>query len=224
MGRLNQLFFILTIAVLVFIVKPLALVAAGEDFLITWKSNGFVPSAYQGKILPAKKSRVALAFEIIKAGQSINLKNSEVRWFVNNKLIGRGVGLKKITLTVSDTNDLAVRISVKGPGKDEWEKLVVIPVARPELIIDGPTIVEGGAKIVTFYGRPFFFNIKSLKDLTFKWRVGGQETIGEVAAPEILEVLIPAELKNTALTIAAAAQNNRDLSQFAKKEINLAVR
>ena len=171
-------------------------------FLVSWKANSYAPADYQGKILLSPTSSAEIAFELIDGGKIANLNNKEVRWFINNKLIASGLGLKTTTYTPSQPGrkDLRVQIQVLNYNGQDLEKIMILPVINPEIVIQ-----PIGSNV--FAGKPYFFNINSLSDLSFEWSVNGKKTNDLPDNPQFLSLTgIPA---NTNVTINLFSQNLR---------------
>lgn len=150
------------------------------EFLVSWKTDSYVPPGYIGKALPTRNSRVDIALELIDNGRLVNLSQNEIRWFVNNKLQKSGMGIKNFTMLQPTINVAPeIRISVINYRGINLDKTITIPLANPDVAIIS---VEG----FTFRALPYFFNIKTANELKYTWSVNDFKTEGEVNNPDIL--------------------------------------
>lgn len=156
-------------------------------FLTSWKAQSYTPSWYAGKILPARGSSIRVRFDVIaKNGRKLDLSESRIRWYINNKLIvneTRGLGIKSINF---DVRDFAGRITevrvdvldLEKYGLDQFSPLThifYIPVSRPYVGIESPlseTLVAAGSQVV-FKAHPFFYNASSLEGIGVRWSSEG---------------------------------------------------
>ena len=150
------------------------------DLMITWRANNYVPSNYEGKILPTPEASVNVSLEIINNGRMADISKNEIRWLVNSELKS-GIGLKNIEFSVDRfKNPQKIRVTIMNFNGSNLEKTIFIPVAEPE------TVITGGPN--TFQALPYFFNINNLQQLSFIWSANGLNTEGQADNPDILNL------------------------------------
>jgi len=221
-------FLILSFLVLLFLLFPIASFAqTAPELFITWQAKNFTPAGYLGKTLPIRKTVIDAALELIDGGRLIDLRNKEIRWFVNGGFHKSGLGLKTTSFTVSelsgDDQALTAQI-INYRGKDR-RKTVVVPLAKPELIIDTPSqnkFVAAGLN--NFRALPYFFNIRQLRQLSFVWKVNEQSTSGNVQDPDLLELEIAGGEPGTEISLTVHATNKLDPLEAARELINLEIK
>lgn len=198
--------------------------ASAADFLVSWRAGSYVPAPYEGKIFPAKNTLVEISFELINSGKQINLSQTEVRWFLDKKLIKTGLGAKTASFNASKTsgNDHSIKITVVGYNNgDNLDYTTTIPVVSPEVAIDlrrpSNLINSGDNSFQTF---PYFFNIGNATDLTFQWNVNGKAVDNNSLDAVTLNFSSLAN-QQTPLTLGVLAQNPFDQLEMAAKTINL---
>ncbi len=151
------------------------------ELMVTWQSNNYAPPAYQGKILPIDGSRIDMALELIDNGKIANLAAKEIRWLINGDELKSGFGLKNISFVADGfQGDQEVEITIVDYNGVNLEKLITIPVVRPEVVI------TGGPDI--FRALPYFFNVRNLSQLQFIWSANGRPATGLVENPDSLEL------------------------------------
>ncbi len=205
----------ITIFVLSFLLVSTA-TAQTSDLILNWKSDVFVPAFYSGKALPTASSKVKLSVNLLRDNRLLSLGGREISWYLNNKLIKKGVGGQKADFLAEDGSNALVRVVVK-IGEQEVEKIITIPVIKPELVIaPQPTNV--------FQALPFFFNARKISDFIFRWMVGGRETQGKVGSPDVLELGAPEGLEQAEIILSASVQNKQSPLEVGKSVLKLLIR
>ncbi len=188
---------------------------AASQFMVTWEADSYVPGWYSGKALPTRNSLIRVAFELIDNGKPVNLSKSIVRWYVNDELVrneAHGLGITAYQFKTSDYpgNETEVRISIPNYKGSSVDKILRIPVAHPEVIIQGGRM-DGtlGRGETMFRGFPFFFNIRNLSNLRFAWTAANQGSEGSEDSPWDFSLSIPESVPlGTPIEIGLTAQNN----------------
>lgn len=207
---MNNYHKIFILILLLFLVLPAGQVFAEDEIIVSWKSDGFVPYFYQGKILPVKSGKITAGLELVSNDSLVNLDGKEIRWMVDRELITKGVGKKTVDFTVDNlTNDnILLRVIIKNFRGADLEKSVVIPVVRPEVVIDR---ISSEFK---FRAWPFFFNI-SEEDLIFSWSANGRQADGAKEKPFLLELIADTNFVRS-LGVKVTAQSRFDPLKMAK--------
>jgi len=202
------------------------------QFLVSWQAEDYAPYWYAGKILAINSTPVSIGFELIDNGKIADLSKTIVRWYVNDKLIlneDNGLGIKSLKINIPDYNgqQTEIRIAVVGYGKTGFiDKLIEIPVAGPEAVINAPYPEGGiktGASVLSLF--PFFFNVKDLSNLAVNWSVSGQPLNNSTGNPFILNLNVGSETPaNTTIAVSVSIKNKLKDLEFASQNMNLIIR
>ena len=136
-----------------FFVGFLVLGAEEPDLIVTWKANNYTPAWYLGKKIPIAKTKVDVALQVLENNKLVDLSETEIRWYLDNKLRITGAGRANFSFNAPSTGQgsVIIRVSLPDYKDSEFNKFIVIPIKIPE--------------IVTFKGKtdlkawPYFFNV-----------------------------------------------------------------
>ena len=164
-----------------FLVPNLGSAQIAPEFMITWKSNSYVPASYAGKIMPTRNTPINISLELKEDGKLANLSKNEVRWFVNNKLKQSGVGLKNFTFApeLTANQPQIIRIAIINYRGTDLTKTIAIPLANPEVVV-----TSIGANV--FKAFSYFFNIDKINDLKWEWSANNIKATGTAQEPDVL--------------------------------------
>jgi len=202
----------------------LASAQSAPEFIVSWRAASYVPSDYQGKILPSKSTAIEMGFDLIDNGKIADLSRSQITWVTNNKEIKSGLGAKNAVISNNGSEQL-IRVSVD--YKNSFiEETFSIPSAKPEIIVD--TKLSGNSlslRDYMFSALPYFFNINNLSELLFSWSNNGKTISGEAENPDILKISLASEglPQKTSLNISASASNLYNPLEMAGKSLNLII-
>lgn len=231
--NINKYLLILTIIFpFSFFLFPLYVFGASPQFLVSWRAQNYVPSWYQGKILPINGTPIEISFELIDNTKLVDLSKTKIRWYVNDKLIKNeenGLGIKSLKFTIPDYsgNDTEVRITIVGyRGSDTLDQIIRIPVVGPEVVINAPypdAKISVGSSI--FQAMPFFFNIKNRDNLTIEWSANGQKAESASGDPWELKLNIDSHTPSGfAVRLSATVQNILNQLETATRSIQLQIK
>ncbi len=196
--------------------------AAGPQFLITWKTTGsYIPSNYAGKMLPTYGSEITASLEIFSGGSSVNLANQTIYWYLNDTLLGGGVGARTITFPPfgQAPNDMTLKVELPSYDGQFLIHTITIPMAQPQVVIVAP--YPGGAfslNPVTVTAVPYFFNTASQDNLSYSWTVNGQTSANE-EDPEEAQITLPGgTAAGTSFGVDVTVQNPSDSTQATASE------
>ncbi len=207
------------------------------QFMISWKAYNYAPSWYQGKNFLIYSTPVEIAFELLENDKIVNLSNYEIRWYINNSLFIKGQGIQTILFSPKNQagNNIEVWISIvnynsingtcTSCGGKDLNKIIYIPVKNPEVIIDSPyltgTVKIGGAYKIK--ALPFFFNVNSLKNLSFDWLVNNQTVFsGDGQSPDVLNLNVSTSTPSgLQIDVNVAVSNVLDTIESAAKKLKL---
>ncbi len=169
---------------------PVGSAQSSPVFWITWTTDSYAPNSYEGKILPANSANVSVSFELFENGKPLNLSNQEVRWFMNNVIAAKGVGLKTFAFAPGGAKP-AIRVELPSfRGGASLAKSISIPIADPEIIINMDNAPSAG-KSINLRALPYFFNIKNITDLSFNWKINSASPEGSPEDPSLLTIVVP---------------------------------
>lgn len=190
-----------------------------------WSADTYVPFGYQGRALATKGSLVTVEADLdIVGGDPENLKYS---WFLDDIFQGAksGYGQDKFQFYVRRFNGARHTVLLKVFNESRSflvEKSITIPITSPELVVHGDFDVIAD-KETSFLALPYFFNIKSLKDLEFEWTLGDKSVressfIANVFGLKIINKQVGGSLEETLRVIAT---NKRQTDQRVQKLIKI---
>jgi len=189
------------------------------EFLITWRAQSYAPPEFDGKLLPAPFSPIVATFEILVGGSFLDLSGENINWYLDGKLLDRGVGVQTVAFRAGadagTRHDL--RIQINGfQGKDKIAvKTIEIPIARPQAIIEAPFPENNfSTRTTRVKGRPYFFNVQNLSNLSFAWEVNG-ETPTDFKNPDLLSISL-AELPDDKAELRVNLKINNPANIFSE--------
>lgn len=186
--------------------------ASTPQFLVTWKSTAsYVPPGYSGKALPSYGSKVTADFELVSNGKILDLSDQTIYWYLNDTLIGGGVGVQQLTFPLYGTPPNSLDLRIELPTYDSNQYLihtVEIPYANPSVVLYAP-YPNGNFSTnpVDFTALPFFFNTSS-SHLSYTWTVNG-ETGANAENPETAQITLPkGTASGASITVSIAIQGS----------------
>ncbi len=202
------------------------------QFLISWKAQNYVPNWYAGKILPTAGTQIEINFELIDNGKPADLSSAKVRWYINDKLIkneNNGLGIKKINIIAPKYfgQTMQARIAIVDfLGGGLIDKMIDIPVVRPEAVVDAPyknnEIKTGGS---IFKVLPFFFSTDNRENFSVQWSVLGQEPKSQKGDPFTLNLNVDSQTPTGSIISLSVTMNNiLKTLEMVSQTINLTVK
>jgi len=163
-----------------------------QNIDLYWSTNTYAPLNYQGRKLPTKGSWVSVFADLKISGENpINLKYS---WFLDgifqeNK---SGYGKDSLDFMARRANGLSHNVLLKIFNDSRSfviERSISIPIVSPGVVLH--QLYRGSYfsnhtnekyyipnnETISFIVLPYFFDVKKITDLNFKWTVPGQEPI-----------------------------------------------
>lgn len=189
--------------------------ASSPQFLITWKTTGsYIPSFYQGKALPTYGSNITASLELISPqGKIINLNGQTIYWYLNDNLVGGGVGVQRATFSPlgEAPSFLNLRVTLPNYNGAYLIHTINIPMVLPEAVILAPyPNGQFSQNPVTVTALPYFFNVPSPSDLSFLWSVNGQNG-SNAENPETAQITLPQGTQSgTSLAVSLSVENPND--------------
>ncbi len=194
-------------------------------FLITWKTTGsYIPSFYIGKALPTYGSQITASLELVSPqGKILNLSGQTIYWYVNNALVGGGVGIQHVTFPpIGDAPNTAnLRVTIPNYNGAYLIHAINIPMVLPETVIYAPyPNGQFTQNPLTVQAIPYFFNIANPSGLSYTWSVNGQ-TGSNAENPETAQITLPQGTQSgTSVTASLSVENPND-STIATANANL---
>lgn len=197
---------------------------ANPQFMITWKSNTYVPVDFEGKILPTANSTITVSFELIDGGAPAELSNQTVYWYINNNFLQGGKGLQHIEFRAPDTAGGVIDLRVEVPNYKQGPQLktVEIPTVAPKAVIEAPfPNNEFSASPVQVAGLPYFFNVRDISPLNFGWSINGVAPSG-TENPDTLTIRLNQDAPaGSSLGVAFTVRNKNNALEEASGNVNL---
>ncbi|MGC9603240.1 MAG: hypothetical protein ABSF47_02105 [Minisyncoccia bacterium] len=193
--------------------------------IITWQANNYFPASYTGKAAVTPGTLVMASVETYQNNKLADLTGADIRWYVDNELVGNGTGMKTISFSAKQQQggyqNLRVSVNV---GNAPFENSIQIPISQPTVVISFPSpdkTVRAGSQI-DLVAIPFFFNVNSLSDLKFTWLINDQQTANQDNQVSI-SVGTPQSIYQNSIPVAVTAQNSNNPYEFNRGFINLSI-
>jgi hypothetical protein len=212
----------------IFMIFNLSHAQAAPQFMITWKTDSFVPANYQGKIFPTQGSTIEMGLDLVVNNKIVDLSKKNIKWSIGGQPSQTKIGLTKIKFkTNKSSEDQTVEVSIlKYNTSGNLNAMVVIPIHSPEIVIDSASYnneVKISEKNI-FKALPFFFDVPSLANLSFSWFINGSRINQESAnRPDLLSLNLVSqgEIYQDTLNLSVTIQNIVDKLQSASKSLDL---
>ncbi len=217
------LFFFLGLA----IVLPAAGLAQTSEPIpiITWKARSYAPAEFSGKPLPISNTPILASLEVFANGKKANISGYRIYWYLNNRLVDRGVGLQSVSIRAPQLLNggiASLRAKIDDYPGFSVSKNVDIPVVTPSAVIKRS--VSGNtffSKKLEFEVVPYFFNVNDIPSLSFSWKVNN-EVVSAAENPQNLVVNINDDAASgSALNVEALVSNPAEFFESAKAKMSL---
>jgi len=204
--------------------------AALPQFLVSWRTDSYIPNWYQGKIFPTNGSKIDINFELLENGKIVNLSKTKIRWYINDKLVKNeknGLGIKFLSFVANDYpgQETEIRIALPDYKGGPLDEIIKIPIVSPEAVIDSPypdnQVYIGGSSFTAY---PFFFNIKKPDELSFEWFVDGRPVKEGERADKLDLNIDPLTPSGWEIGVRATIKNLLNQMEFSVKNIKLRIR
>ncbi|KKS82762.1 MAG: hypothetical protein UV58_C0005G0016 [Candidatus Wolfebacteria bacterium GW2011_GWC1_43_10] len=206
--------------------------AAEPLLLFSWKAQNFVPDWFGGKSLPINQTKILMSFEAVSQSQAdlgkiMDVSEKEISWYVNDKTVGKGKGLKSVTVTKDDFPRDSIDVKIKGEfydadAKESYfvNKYFTVPISEPEIVLsykktENYFSLNETARFDLF---PFFFNVAS-DFLDIGWRVNEREINPLLRENLFLDLKVSDMPPTGQVRISASAKNARDVLEDASKSL-----
>ncbi len=224
-----NIFFIIVL-IFLFSIFSSASAQSSPEFLVSWEAENYAPVWYSGKILPIAGTKVGISFNLFEAGRPVSLLNNTIRWYVNGKLVQNendGLGIKSLKTTALNdgNNQMSVRITIIDYADEILNKTVVIPVVKPQVVIDSPysnNNIRTGLSI--FKATPFFFNVLDKNSLAVNWSANGVQAEGASGDPWQLDLNINNPQPGTKINLSVLVKNLLNYLELVSQNIILQIK
>lgn len=177
-----------------------------SDIQFYWWTNTYTPPWFKGKTLPATGSPVFIY--AIPEAAGINPKTAIYQWSVNDSVVplasGQGKSVFQFTPQFSGVSE-RISVSVKNiAGESIGEKTISITPTVPQVNIYALKPLEGVAfnktgnvfegkqeELADFIAEPFYFGVKTVRDLVFSWSFNNKPVTQTPAQPNIFGIQAP---------------------------------
>ncbi|TSA45136.1 hypothetical protein D4R51_02400 [bacterium] len=196
-----------------------------NPLIITWQANNYFPAGYNGKALVTPNTLVIASVELIKNNKLTDTTGTEIRWYLDDKIIASGIGLKTVSFSASQqqSGHQTLKASLR-IGNDPFENSSQIRVVQPTVVISFPLpgrAVKAGSQ-VSLEAIPFFFNVQSLDGLTFNWLINNQRATGRDNRV-VMSVGTPQSNFQNSVPISVTVQNSENPYEFNRGSIMLSI-
>lgn len=188
--------------------------SATPQMVVTWQAYGsYVPPGYADKALPNQESEITASLALILNGKSIDLSRQTIYWYLDNTLIGSGVGKQYIIFSPFGTAPAFLTLEAELPSYNGSLLIhqIQIPLVNPKAVIEAPhPSGQFSGNPITIRGTPYFFYISDPKTLSYSWLVNDQ-TSASAENPQTLQInLDPATPSGSLLDISLTITNPND--------------
>ena len=205
---------------------PIFLLAQAQttQIILTWQADSYTESAYRGKILPAPGSLVTAAAQLIDGDKPVSLAPYRVSWFLDNRFLERGNGLDSIKFNASAImpgGSHRLKIVVLDYKGADLQKIITIPIARPEVVIRNPYrngVMPGKYQFSALF---YNWNIRNLDNLLINWSAPGRTPI---SGEDKVEIEIPINFSGQSVAIGVAAVNPANDYEQANAKVNILIK
>lgn len=154
-----------------------------------WSADTYAPFGYEGRTLPTQGSLITINSYLDISGT--NPKSLTYSWFLDGifQEAKSGYGRDSFKFGIRRTAGAShtVLLKVFNESRSFYvEKSINIPIANPEIVVyyrnnskvNLPYIASAknfeviSDQEISFLALPYFFNVKSIKDLEFTWTLG----------------------------------------------------
>jgi len=177
MNRSKNLIF--SFSLLALTVATVALAAPNQNppkGVITWQAQTTAPDTYLGKLQLNRTSPLVGALLVTQDGMIMDLRKKEIGWYLNGKLINRGVGLSTITIQAErpDRRQIELRALIKNfSGFDSLDTRVSINRNPPKVSLISPSLVNLRGHAVGIKALSYFFTPTENNRIQYRWQVDG---------------------------------------------------
>ncbi|MDP2629485.1 MAG: hypothetical protein Q8P45_02160 [Candidatus Harrisonbacteria bacterium] len=188
-------------------------VTAQPELILSWKSNDYIPPLYEGKSFSSRDSLIQAALGLVESDRLVDLSSSEIRWYLDGRLIRSGAGLNTISFNTNESllKDYILKAVVyRYKNGGDIEKESIITSRSPEVFIHTPSAGAflSGSEVI-FEALPYNFS-SNIDDLLFTWSANDREVTGEGEDGRILDLNISAARPGDTLTIELQVENKRN--------------
>lgn len=152
--------------------------SATPQMVITWQAYGsYIPAKYLDKALPNQESKLAASLEIISNGRPVDLSGQAIYWYLNDTLIGNGIGKQYIVFSPFGTAPAFLVLKAELPNYNGTSLIhqVQIPLVGPKTVIEAPHPTgQSSGNPIMLQGTPYFFYASDPSSLSYVWSVNGR--------------------------------------------------
>ncbi len=188
--------------------------SATPQMIVTWQAYGsYVPPEYRGKALPNQESTLTASLELLSNGKSVDLSSQTIYWYLDNTLIGGGVGKQYIVFPPFGAAPafLILKTELSSYNGGLLSHQVQIPLVDPKAVIEAPHPAgQFSENPITVGGTPYFFYVSDPGALSYAWSVNGQ-TSAAAENPQTLQInLDPSMPSGSSFNVSLAITNPND--------------
>lgn len=161
------------------------------EIILSWSTDTYTPLGYRGKALLSQKSSVEVVANVFS--QEVNPREITYQWFLDGReqknasgegrqifefKMGEGSTQKSVGLQIRNKDGLALRQPLNLILKPQKPEVVLKTNALLlEYFGNIPKYQVSSDKKINFTAQSYFFNIKSIEELSYQWEIGGEKAI-----------------------------------------------
>lgn len=199
--------------------------------LLSWQAKNFAPAGFQGKNLPIINTPIVVGLDLIEKSQLVNLKNYEIRWYLDGNFADSGKGMTIFEFRggkLGGADEHSIRAEIIDYNGQNLTKNLSVPLVKPQIVIVPPYQINGAPAVKFgdnyFEALPYFFNVGELGNLEINWDAAGVRTQGETANQNVLNLQIPTSTPNgLSLPIKVIIKNKNQPLEIYNQTINATV-
>jgi len=151
------------------------------EITLVWFANTYIPPEYPGKPLPSRGSEIEVVANVTP---SLNTKDLIYQWFLNDQPAktssAKEKNILKFQMGESITKSYSVSLEIKDQkgnliSKSDYLNLkayppeLVLKITQPSINYTLPSYQISSQQTASFIAQPYFFDIKSPKELSYQW-------------------------------------------------------
>lgn len=231
---------VLTAIALTIIQKtPSAKSQTGNDFILVWSSDSYVPPDYPGKALAARNSQIKVV-ALPNGALTGNFDKLYFRWLLDDEPIGYAKGQGKSSFSFLTQKMPGDTQTVLAQILNEKENVIAqsaltIQISNPEILLfqePGGYALQNNLETATnkninLSAVPLFFHIQTPDELNFNWQFDNQTlTNPDQANLKSVTLKIPkASLSEPVVKqLNLSATNKKDQLQQANKRVEIIIK
>lgn len=200
---------------------------AQNSHILTWRANTYAPPGYLGRSLPTKGSTLTL--NLVTLNPSESFSNVFFAWYLDDVKLFEGMDKPTLQTTVRQKPGIyTAKVFLRYPDGSPETITAPVKVVAPEVFfVESTSFLKGGEiktspKTLNLHALPFFFNVTSLLELGFAWKIGDTISNESPEKPDNATITIPSNAPAYSQNIVSAlVQNLRNAREQAAQSLTI---